>query len=180
MRSPFSFRHYYLFSLFLLLQYSCKVQNQTKQQPEFTEWTLVEKSSLSISKDSLPKKFTVYHLDLQAIRIKLKNASSENRVVVSLPTPDSSSVNYSLAEAMLMAPSLALKFPLIKAYEGFEVANSLNSVRLNLDEHYFKAAFITPKGEFFIQPYSQKATIVYLVYKKEDAPFLKQSFEEKK
>jgi hypothetical protein len=169
------------FVVFTFCSYSCKVKkNATTSISKSSIWTLLDASKLNQIGDSLPKKFIAYQLDEEALRKAIATDSIGKRKVVSFPTPDSSFTNYSIAETQVMAPALAAKYPLLKSYEGVEVANRLNRLRADFNEQSFHAQFVSLSGEYFISPIGKQELNYYLVFRKEDAPFRKVPFEENK
>ena len=72
---------------------------------------------------------------------------------------------------------MAAKYPAFKTYEGIELANPANRIRMDLNDKNFHGYFMTDQGEFFIAPVDGPDKNLYMVFKKENAPFQKLPFE---
>jgi hypothetical protein len=140
-------------------------------------WTRIKPNELKQSKDSLPKKFVAYHLDEEALRLKLNLDSAHLKTVIDLPMPDSTFAQYSVIEVRVMSPGLAAKFPKFKTYEGVDLNSVSNRVRIDFNDKNFHAYFMTLNGEYFITPVDGDEKNFYMVFKKQDSPFPKLPFE---
>ena len=173
-------KNYLLLFVVLCLAFkgvSCKVKQSKKTVSQKSVWTLISSSELKQSKDSLPKKFIAFRLNENELRKKLTLDSTHLKVILDFPMPDTTFAAYSLIEVQVMAPALAAKYPKFKTYEGIELNNSVNRVRIDFNDKNFHAYFMTLKGEFFIAPVDGDEKNYYMVFKKEDSPFPKMPFE---
>ena len=156
------------------------MKDSNKVKAEKSVWKAISISDIKQSKDSLPKKFLAYRLDEEGLRKLVAVDSTRLKAAVEFPMPDGSFVTYSIIEVQVMSPALAAKYPKFKTYEGVDLANSANRVRIDFNNKNFHAYFMTLTGEYFIAPVDGDEKNYYMVFKKEDSPFPKLPFEEDK
>ena len=167
------------FLIFLLcVNVSCKVKDTKKVKEGKSVWAAISLNDIKQSKDSLPKKFMAYKLDEEGLRKLVAPDSTRLKAAVDFPMPDGSFVTYSIIEVQVMSPALAAKYPKFKTYEGVDLSNSANRVRIDFNNKNFHAYFMTLNGEYFIAPVDGDEKNYYMVFNKEDSPFPKLPFEE--
>ncbi|MBK9477755.1 MAG: hypothetical protein IPP56_15100 [Bacteroidetes bacterium] len=157
--------------------YSCVSQHKKAASKEKPLWIPMPHSEIKQSKDSLPSKFVLYKLNEDELRKRLVHDSVQLKSVIDFPLPDSSFRKFSVIEVQVMSPALAAKYPAFKTYEGIELANPANRIRMDLNDKNFHGYFMTDQGEFFIAPVDGPDKNLYMVFKKENAPFQKLPFE---
>lgn len=164
-----------LFCIFIFN--SCVIQHRKDTSKEKPLWIPMPHSELKQSKDSLPSKFLLFKLNEDELRKRLVHDSSQLKSIIDFPLPDSSFSKFSVIEVQVMSPALAAKYPAFKTYEGIEVSNPANRIRMDLNDKNFHGYFMTDQGEFFIAPVDGPDKNLYIVFKKENAPFQKLPFE---
>ncbi len=78
--------------------------------------------------------------------------------------PNGKQVRFILRQLQIMDVALALKFPMIQTYSGFEVANPENTGRFDITPQGFHASFNQQEQQYYIDPVTQGNREVYRVY----------------
>lgn len=111
--------------------------------------------ALSLNKDAL----------LRSLPKGSPNANGKTSVVV-LPLPDSTFIDFEVAESTVMDPVLAAKFPEIKTFSGKGINEPASHVRMEMTPRGF-FAMVTLNGQTsYIQPNSSPDTLHYITYYK--------------
>lgn len=122
----------------------------------------------------VPDKYLVYSLDVQAMRTELQNAPMEftaaanQPLVISLPMPDGSFMDFEMVESPILHPELAAKYPSIKTYSGRGKTNRSVWVRADFTQWGFHAFIRAGENDCYIDPYSMQNSNDYLVYYRND------------
>ncbi|HRH03614.1 MAG TPA: hypothetical protein PLN13_07925 [Bacteroidia bacterium] len=167
----------YLLLLCISICFSCATQHRKDTSKEKPLWIPMSHSELKQSKDSLPSKFVLFKLNEDELRKRLVLDSTKLKSIIDFPKPDSSFSKFSVIEVQVMSPALAAKYPAFKTYEGIELSNPANRIRMDLNDKNFHGYFMTEQGEYFIAPVDGPDKNLYMVFKKENAPFQKLPFE---
>ncbi len=132
----------------------------------------VESSSLKFPRDSNPKEFLLYSLDLNALKSELQNAPSrmdqsvESKVIVSFPNPEGEIQNYRIFDAPAMASELEAKYPGIKSYVGKGIEDPTATIRFSVTLFGLHTMTFSGVNETsYIDPYT-KDLKNYIVYNK--------------
>ncbi|MFZ0543880.1 MAG: reprolysin-like metallopeptidase [Candidatus Promineifilaceae bacterium] len=119
----------------------------------------------------VPETYRTVSADLSALAANLAQAPMEftsaaqnNQVTITLPLPDGSYQDFYLYESPVMHPDLAAEYPEIKTYTVKGVEDAYATGRVDLTLHGFHAMVLSPKGTFYIDPYSQRDTAHYISY----------------
>ncbi len=141
-------------------------------------WTLIEAMPADVEAASpwiRPAAFRAAQMDDKAMREELAKAPMEvfpfpedEGLLFSLPHPDGGFTKFRLVESPVMEPGLAAQFPDIKTYRGQGVDDPAANVRLDITPQGFHAMVLSPRGDYFIDPYSQGDVNHYAVYRKRD------------
>jgi hypothetical protein len=71
-----------------------------------------------------------------------------------LPRPDGTTMRFGIADAPVMEPGLAAKYPLIKSYAGVGIDDPSVRVRMDISPYGFNAVVIgDPRGPWFVAPF---------------------------
>ncbi|MCE1188833.1 MAG: M12 family metallo-peptidase [Ignavibacteria bacterium] len=119
----------------------------------------------------IPEKYRTVVLNTVEFAKALKSAPMEiegktamNRVEMSFPLPDGTSMEYYVTESPIMAPELAAQYPELKTYsiEGKEL--QAGSGRIDFTPLGFHAIIFTPAGTVYIDPYRFGEVENYISY----------------
>ncbi len=142
-------------------------------------WTSIEAMPLSAASGEAwirPNRFHAVRLDPAALtnllaRVPLETsvvAGVTNARVIQLPMPEGGFARFEIAEAPVMEPALAKKFPTIRTYVGVGVDDPHASVRLDWTPSGFHAQVLSPSGAFYIDPYTKGDVEFYTSYRRRD------------
>ena len=150
------------FGLFVWSQgYSQKLNTwQSAQKNQVRE---VSKTAV---RESFPKDFTLFKLDISSLKDKLFsiNDDASKSVIVSIPNSNGGLEEFQVYESSNFTKELQAEFPEIRAYKGVGIDDKYAQVRLSIDEKGIQAmVFRTDKKNEFIEPYSADGTI-YAVF----------------
>ncbi|UMB59655.1 M12 family metallo-peptidase [Lutibacter sp. A80] len=145
--------------------------------------SISEKGSASkLARKSIPKAYTLYDLDLETLKNKLKNAPKRKEdlknssVTLNFPNGNGELENYEIFETPILSDKLQKKYPTIKSYIGKSVKNPGTTIRFSVTAAGLNAMTLINSGEStFIDPYTKNKTS-YLVYKKTDTPEPEEEF----
>ncbi len=119
----------------------------------------------------IPQLASVLKLQDAAFRSLQQNIPSENSgrsVLLELPAPDGTMSMFRVFERACMEPELAARYPSIKTYQAISVDNPTVIAKLDYTEFGFHAMVFSPKGIYFIDPYTNVNTGYYNCYYKKD------------
>lgn len=122
----------------------------------------------------VPDKYLVYTLDVQAMRNELQNAPMEftaaanQPLLISLPMPDGTFMDFEIVESPVMHPDLAAKYPMIKTYSGRGKTDRSAWVRADFTQWGFHALIRAGENDCYIDPYSMQNSNDYVVYYRKD------------
>ncbi len=131
----------------------------------------------------VPEKYSVYELELAAMKQQLNSATDENTgtrngIVIEIPMPDGTLKQFQVYHSSVMAPDLAKQFPEIDTWRGQGINDPSESVHLDITLKGFHAMVLSPKGAVFIDPYANGNTQFYISYFKKDLKAKAKFFEE--
>ncbi len=126
-----------------------------------------------LARDSHPRAFLLYSLDLNVLKAKLATApsrtsASESNVIVAFPNPQGVMQNFRIFEASVMDPVLAARHPEIQSYVGIGVDDMTARIRFSVTIfglHTMTSSGID--GTWYIDPYS-KDLKNYMVFNRSD------------
>ncbi len=141
-----------------------------------SNWTLVNKQSTNdlakVSRNSMPKEYKIFKLDLNAFKNSLINAPLRNNLtgksslIIELPNADGILEHYRVMETPIMEEGLAVKFPTIKSYAAQGIENPISVARFSVTEFGLHSmTMCSEKSTSFIDPYTTD-TLNYIVYNK--------------
>ena len=121
-----------------------------------------------LKRDSEPKDFRVYTLDMQQLQEKLSTAPSrfsetKSQVIISFPDADGVLKEYRIYEASVMEKALAEKHPDMQSYIGKGISDPTATIRFSTTIFGLHVMKISGNGTSYIDPYTTdlKNYIVY-------------------
>jgi len=104
-----------------------------------------------------------WSFDLSQMTNLLNTAGNNpnNAINISLPYPDGSFHTYKVWESSIMEAGLAAKFPQIKTYSGFDIANPGAVLKLDVNPINFHAMVFDGARTFMINPRNKNNASVY-------------------
>src|SRR5688572_20148854 len=91
-------------------------------------------------------------------------------MIMSLPMPDGSMLNFRVVESPIMEQGLADKWPEIKTYMGQGIEDPTATTRFDWTIWGFHAIIIKPEGYIFIEPNIRGNVDQYISYYQNDLP----------
>ncbi len=167
-----------LASWLLLASFITSLQaNTTTGNP----WTFIKETDIRVAEKSrqiVPIRYVTARLDVTAIQAILNEAplwftpeAKSKNIELSLPMPDGTFERFTVQYAPVMAPELAEKYPMIRAYAGRGIDDPTAYLRFDMTPLGFHASVYSAKrGTVVIDPYSSEDIVHYLVYYRMDNP----------
>jgi hypothetical protein len=122
-----------------------------------------------------PQKARTVGLDFAALEARLKLAPMERTVLtnsstltIALPLPDGGYADFAMVESPVMEAALGKKYPGIRTYAGKGIHDPSASVRLDVTPIGFHAQVLSPKGDYYIDPYQISDNEHYVSYFRKD------------
>ncbi len=140
-------------------------------------WNRISESSFTQKGERRinPDSYSVFRSDLQTLRAKLSSAPAEFTeqaisapLTISLPMPDGSMSLFIVTEYRMMEEALAQKFPEFRTYSIKGVSDPFAAGKIDITSHGFHAMVLTPRGTYFVDPYSTKDLEHYISYFKDN------------
>ncbi|MGK4567323.1 hypothetical protein [Flavobacterium sp. 3HN19-14] len=137
---------------------------------------LTEKNSrVKPERKTIPNKYKVFTLDIQALKSKLAlaekrdaNNNLSKTLLLDFPFDDGNTETFSIERVSVLAPSLELKYPEIRSYYGVSRKNPLNKIYISMDPGGF-TGLITGDKTIYIDPYNFRNNgNDYIVYDRSD------------
>lgn len=147
------------------------------QDAEPTGWTVIERDEAARPERTqriTPAKFARVRLDLNRLRASLdaspreEEAAQEAFAEITLPDPTGRPQRFRVAEAPVMAPALAAKYPQIRTYVAYGIDDPHARGRLDRTPKGFHAQVLTPAGSWYIDPLFEGDTATHASYYKRD------------
>ncbi len=141
-----------------------------------SKWTLTNKEFVQnlpkVSRNSIPKEFKVFQLNLEAFKNSLINAPlrsaliGNSNLIIELPNSDGILEHYRVMETPIMEEGLAIKFPMIKSYAAQGIENPTAVARFSMTQFGLHSMTLAnEKSTSFIDPYTTDK-LNYIVYNK--------------
>lgn len=137
-------------------------------------WSVTDKSSVTatdklVARQSFPKEFKVFGLDIAPLRQKLFSVvdarTAGSSTVISLPNADGGIEEFEVVEASNFEPALQARFPQIRTFSGKGITDKYATLKLSISPQGIQTmVFRTDKQNEFIEAYSQDHT-VYAVFR---------------
>jgi len=136
-------------------------------------WNTANEKEIAVDgiRQIIPKKYITYALQSNELKKALFAAPNERTVaiknsttIIELPVPDGTFQRFAVVEAPIMARGLAGKYPYIKTFSVQGIDDAYASGKLDWNDFGFHGMIKTPKGDFFIDPYTNKDFTNYITY----------------
>ncbi|MBV6478075.1 MAG: hypothetical protein HGGPFJEG_00822 [Ignavibacteria bacterium] len=140
-------------------------------------WTDIAEGSFIArgQREIFPERYRTVKADINELKKILFNAPKENlnsnlnpEYIIELPMPDGGFSKFSVNEYSMMEPGLQSKYPEFKTFTVKGIDDPYASGKLDITIKGFHAMILTPKGSFFIDPYSSSEKEIYISYFKRD------------
>ncbi|MCC6448387.1 MAG: T9SS type A sorting domain-containing protein [Chitinophagaceae bacterium] len=118
-----------------------------------------------------PQKYILSKLntsEFKLMQLSIPTEESGQSIVMSLPSPDGSMINFKVFECPMMEKPLADKYPDIKTYTAISVDNPHITGKLDFTNYGFHAIIFNGEYTYFIDPYKDIPSDWYMVYYKND------------
>lgn len=136
-------------------------------------WQVFSETQLAPGGERLivPQSYRTLALDLTGMRRLLQAAPSasevdflESPVLIELPLPDGTLLEFRVVEASIMEAELQAKYPEIRTYQAASTTPERLKARLDLTPAGFHAVIFTAQGTVYIDPYRRGDAAHYLSY----------------
>lgn len=97
-------------------------------------------------------------------------AVTQSKFLLELPDSEGGFALYRVVETAVMAPELAVRYPMLKTYLGQRIDEPSTTVRFDLTNRGFRAQFIANTHTSYIEPFQRNDTQHYNVFNKADYP----------
>jgi len=112
--------------------------------------------------------FTELSTVLSSAPFEFTDRAKNDPMIIELPMPDGSMSKFSITEYSMMEEGLAVKFPEIKTFNVKGIDDPYATGKLDITFHGFHAMILTPRGDYYIDPYSTNEKNIYISYFKKD------------
>ncbi len=153
------------------------------QEPVFKDLTLESLQGLpprgTVAEVALPARFRALEVDVKALESLLDRAPAERSaeaaatgaapVLLALPYPDGTDRLFRIAEASILEPALAARFPELRTFVAQGIDDPTATARLSLTPLGFHAMVLSTSGTVIVDPYRRRDAGYVLSYFKRDA-----------
>jgi len=128
-------------------------------------------SLVKVKRNSMPRNFEVFQLDLNSLRATLlkapmRDSKETSRVVIELPNAEGQLNHFRVFETPCMEQALAQKYPMLKSYAAQGIEDPTAIARFSVTQFGFHSMTLSgEKSTVFIDPYTEDRTN-YIVYSK--------------
>ena len=116
----------------------------------------------------IPDSYEVYSLNMEGLKVYLRNApmefSGQVGLKIQIPMPDNTLQWLEVFDSPVLLPGIAARYPSIKSYKAYGLNDRSVSMRFAISSLGFYAAINTLEGEVYIDPYSEENLQDYIVY----------------
>lgn len=149
-------------------------------QNYWSKINVAPKSNLA-QRDSKPKEFSVYQVNLEKIKADLATSpqrfSKNQSRSITFPDVNGKFKSYEVQEASIMEAGLQAKYPDLRSYIGYEKDNPQNSIRFSVTpKQGISAMYFNGTEVSYLDPYT-KDNSSYILYKRTDLPINDGLFE---
>jgi len=136
-------------------------------------WSPVKESSIRLTglRQIVPVKYLTFSLNGEGLKNTLFAAPQEKNThveqsssIISLPLPNGKTERFKVIESPIMAPELCITFPGIKTFIVKGIDDPHASGRVDWNDFGFHGMILSPRGDFFIDPYAVGNTTDYITY----------------
>jgi subtilisin-like proprotein convertase family protein len=128
-------------------------------------------SQNKIRRNSNPRNFELFRLDLNSLKATLQNAPMRDskvmsKVIIELPNAEGQLNHFRVVETPCMEQALALKYPMIKTYAAQGIEDPTAVARFSVTQFGLHSMTLSgEKSTVFIDPYTEDRN-TYIVYAK--------------
>lgn len=168
-----SLRPFLLGAVVLLLPLSAFAQSglwQDVNEPAMLS-ALSPQRRASAKRDIVPEAYRTLRLDLNAMRSRLAAAPAEFSapmpeagLEITIPLPYGGFGRFLVLDSPIMEKGLADKYPMLKTYVAQGIDDPAATARIDLTPRGFRAIILTPRGQYFIDPYWKDEDQTYISY----------------
>lgn len=164
-------KKYFYLILFMFISFSCFSQGSTENY-----WQDIQKPTTIAQKNAAPINARVLKINEIALKNELKNlrnAPRGQKMLLSIPLPNSGLETFDVEFFPIMAEKLAEKFPEIHSYKGVSIDDPNKTIAFGFTQNGFHAQILGGKT-ILIDPISKnEISDYYQVYFKQDTPVQK-------
>jgi hypothetical protein len=140
-------------------------------------WTDVTEGSFTVNGERriIPDEYRTLRTDFNELRSLFQSAPFESfdgspnySYIIELPLPNGETSKFAVTEYSMMETGLAEKYPDIKTYTLKGIDDPYAAGKADFTMHGFHAMVLSPRGTFFIDPYSTNEKEVYISYYKKN------------
>ncbi|NJM79752.1 MAG: hypothetical protein HC854_09240 [Flavobacterium sp.] len=130
-------------------------------------------SLAKMDRATMPSKYQIYSLDLEALKVALSNAPLENSnlksdIIIQFPDYEGYLRDYKVFEAPIMEKGLSDKFPNIKTYSAQSIDDSAITLRFSITHFGLHVMSLSGKlGTFYIDTFTKDLNN-YIIYSRKD------------
>lgn len=130
----------------------------------------------------IPETFQVFKLNVDGLQQHVANAPqrftvANSTVIVRMPNATGDFNDFEVFETESMERPLALKYPQIKTYIGFNINDAAHVIRFSITPHGFhNIEFIPGAPTVYTDPFTQNHD-TYIIYDRSALPEIKEDFE---
>ncbi|WP_396157773.1 reprolysin-like metallopeptidase [Flavobacterium sp.] len=138
-------------------------------------WKLVKESEVTsqekVRRNSTPRNFELYQLDLNSFKALLINAplrdsKGKSKLIIELPNSEGQLNHFRVVETPCMEEALAIKYPMIKSYAAQGIEDPTAVARFSVTQLGLHSMTLSgEKRTVFIEPYTEDRN-TYIVYSK--------------
>ncbi|MEL6718881.1 MAG: reprolysin-like metallopeptidase, partial [Bacteroidota bacterium] len=145
-------------------------------------WEIQNEESIVLTSDQVrtivPNQYKVFQLQTEGLHAYL---ASQNAVSMGLyfPLPDGQLELFQVKQTSNLHPDLARKYPSIKSFEGYRVADASDKIRVSIDQNGLHGIFTVKGEEVYIDPYAENQKDHYISYFTKDyevAPEIREQY----
>jgi hypothetical protein len=151
---------------------------EARENPAVNAWNTLD-ALPTVAEDSKaflhPEASRPLNLQIADLRSALAIVPSESEyfagaapVEITIPAPDGSNRRFGVYDAPVMAPELAAQFPEIRTYQGYDLDNPTDRIRMDITPQGFHAQVLSPNGAWYIDPYLNNRDDIHISYFRKD------------
>ena len=132
---------------------------------QFSQWTKIAEK-FSVSSLTQQRVLTAFQLSTDIDRLNQVLLAKQSFIVISLPLPDGTIVDFRLTPSAVAATELLEKYPEIRTFSGYQLSNPKNNGRFDITPAGFHGMFRYNGQLVFIDPLQQDSSRYLSYYRK--------------
>ena len=131
-------------------------------------WKMIEKPTLSpkMKDQKLPTIYKTYTINEATLKQYMLQINKSKQKEITLPTHHGCST-FTLSNSGTMSPELAAQFPEILSFQGNNIADGKETIRLDYDGSSLRASITNTDGTYILDPFETKEGKYYLLFDKQ-------------